>query len=46
MNYHTIFCAINKHSKYEVNLEKSEQLQRTLIPNRGWFIPSGKQAFF
>ena len=41
-----IFCTINKHSKYEVNLEKSDQFQRKLIPNRGWFIPFGKQAFF
>ena len=46
INYHTIFCTIDKQSKYEVNLEKSEQFQRKLIPNRGWFVPFGQQAFF
>ena len=46
MNYHMIFRKTNMQSKYEVNSEKSEQFQRKLIPNKGWFIPFGKQAFF
>ena len=41
-----IFCKINKHSKYEVKSDKSEQFQRKLIPNKVWFIPFGKKAFF